>query len=174
MPHARHTGTSGGTAGILGPVAEPDIRVVAEPTAAPEPVLEAIRAELRAFNRAANPAYYARRDLPENAPRALHVVAYDAAGGVVGGLIGSTCLEWLDIDMLAVRAADRRRGVGRRLMRAAEEEAVARGCRWAAVDTADFQAPGFYGKLGYAVVGRFEDRDGHGHAKYFLTRRLTQ
>ena len=101
------------------------------------------------------------------------MVAYDAAGGVVGGLIGSTCLEWLDIDMLAVRAADRRRGVGRRLMRAAEAEAVSRGCRWAAVDTADFQAPGFYERLGYAIVGRFEDRDGHGHTKYYFTRRLT-
>jgi GNAT superfamily N-acetyltransferase len=151
-------------------VSEPGVRIVAETAA--EPVLEAIRAQLRAFNREANPAFYALRDLPENAPRALHVVAYDAAGGVAGGLIGSTCLDWLDIDILAVRAGDRGRGIGRRIVRAAEAEAVARGCRYAAVDTADFQAPGFYGKLGYAVAGKFEDRDGLGHAKWFFTRRI--
>jgi len=58
-------------------------------------------------------------------------------------------------------------------MRAAEAEAVARGCRYAAVDTAEFQAPGFYGKPGYAVVGRFENRDGQGHAKLFLTRAIS-
>jgi ribosomal protein S18 acetylase RimI-like enzyme len=153
-------------------LSEPEVRIVTEPSVAAEPVLEAIRSELHAFNRAANPAYYSLRDLPGNEPRALHVVAYDPAGGVVGGVIGTTCLEWLDIEIMAVRAGDRRRGIGRRLVRAAESEAVLRGCRWAAVDTADFQAPGFYEKLGYAVVGRFEDRDGHGHAKFFLTRRI--
>ena len=150
----------------------PVVRVVTESAAASRDVLEAIRRELRAFNRAANPAFYALRDLPENAPRPLHVVAYDAEGTVVGGLIGDTCLAWLDIDILSVRAADRGRGIGRLLMHAAEEEAVARGCRWAAVDTMDFQAPGFYARLGYAVVGTFEDRDGHGHTKHFLTRRI--
>ena len=151
---------------------DPDIRVVAEPAAAAEPVLEAIKKELRAFNRQVNPAFYALRDLPENAPKPLHIVAYDAAGAVAGGLIGETCLAWLDIEILVVRAADRRRGIGSRLMRAAEAEAVRRGCRHAIVDTADFQAPAFYGKLGYALVGTIEDRDGHGHAKHYFTRRI--
>ncbi len=154
------------------PVSELDVRVVVAAAAPAEDVIEAIRRGLREFNRAANPAFYAQRDLPENAPRPLHVVAYDAAGAVVGGLIGTTCLAWLEIDVMSVRAAERRRGIGSRLVRAAEAEAVARGCRHSAVDTMDFQAPGFYGRLGYAVAGRFEDRDGHGHTKYFLTRRL--
>lgn len=147
-------------------------RIVAEPTVARDDVLEAIRRELRAFNRAANPAFFSLRDLPENAPRPLHVVAYDADGAVSGGLLGETCLTWFDIDIVAVRECDRRRGLGSRLVRAAEAEAVARGCRWVSVDTMEYQAPAFYEKLGYSVVGRFEDRDGHGHAKYFLTRRI--
>ena len=151
---------------------DPGVRVVVESAAAPEAALDAIRRELRAFNRSANPAFYALADAPENAERPLHVVAYDVAGDVVGGLIGTTFLAWLDIDMLSVRAGDRRRGLGRRIMRAAEAAAVARGCRYASVDTTDFQAPGFYERLGYAIVGRFEDRCGQGHTKYFLTRRL--
>jgi len=150
----------------------PDVRVVAESGVAPDPVLDAIRRELRAFNRAANPAFYALFDDPANAERPLHVVAYDASGAVVGGLIGTTQLDWLDIDILAVHAAHRRSGIGRRIMRAAEAEAVARGCRYASVDTLDFQAPGFYERLGYAIAGRFEDRCGPGHTKYYLTRTL--
>ncbi len=149
----------------------PGVRVEAS-DAAPEADLEAIRTALRTANRAANPAFYALWDLPANAERAMHVVAYAPDGAVAGGLIGSTRLEWLDIDILAVRAADRGRGIGRRLMRAAEQEAVRRGCRYAAVDTAEFQAPGFYQRLGYDVAGRFEDRDGRGNAKVFFTRTL--
>jgi ribosomal protein S18 acetylase RimI-like enzyme len=153
-------------------MSEPEVRVVAAEGAAPEEELEAIRRELRAYNRATSPAFYELRDRPENAPRLLHVVAYDAGGAVVGGLLGETCLAWFDIEILAVRGEDRRRGLGRRIMRAAEKEAAARGCRWASVDTMDWQAPGFYERLGYAVVGRFEDRDGRGHTKLFLTRRI--
>ena len=162
----------GGKAVSSFPVPEPEVRIVTHPGAAAEPDLEAIRSELRAFNRAANPAYFALRDLPANGPRALHVVAYDAAGGIAGGLIGSTCLAWLDIEILAVRAGERRRGIGRRLVRAAESEAVLRGCRYAALDTTDFQAPGFYERLGYAVAGTFEHRVGEGHTKFFFTRTL--
>ena len=33
-------------------------------------------------------------------------------------------------------------------------------------------APDFHERLGYAVVGRFESHDGHGHAKLFLTRTI--
>ena len=150
----------------------PEVRVVAESGVASEEALGAIRRELRTYNRAMNPDFYALFDDPANAERPLHVVAYDAAGAVVGGLIGTTQLEWLDIDILAVHSAHRRSGIGRRIMRAAEAEAVARGCRYASVDTLDFQAPRFYERLGYEIVGRFEDRCGPGHTKFFLTSTL--
>jgi GNAT superfamily N-acetyltransferase len=153
-------------------MSDSELRVVAETGSASEEALEAIRRELRAYNRAANPAFFALRDAPENAPRPLHVVARDAGGAVVGGLLGETCLAWFDIDILSVREGDRRRGVGRRIMLAAETEAAARGCRWVSVDTMDYQAPGFYERLGYTAVGRFEDRDGHGHTKLFFTKRI--
>jgi ribosomal protein S18 acetylase RimI-like enzyme len=149
-----------------------DIRIVTESSVASEATLGVVLGTLRAFNRAASPAYFALRDLPSNAPRPLHVIAYAADGSIVGGLMATTCLAWLDIDIMSVREGGRRRGVGRRLMRAAEAEAVARGCRYASVDTMEYQAPGFYTRLGYTIVGRFADRDGQGHAKVFLTRTL--
>ena len=55
-----------------------------------------------------------------------------------------------------MREDRRRQGYGTRLMQAAEAEAVRRGCGKAMVDTDSFQAPGFYAKLGYEVLGEVE------------------
>ena len=132
----------------------------------------AIGAPLRAYNRAQNPAFYAARDLPENAPRPLNVVATDPAGTIVGGLIGDTHFGWLEVSIIAVAEHVRGLGIGRRLMELAEQEAVARGCWHVHLDTMDYQAPGFYQKLGYQVASKIDDWDSHGHAQFRFTKQL--
>jgi GNAT superfamily N-acetyltransferase len=133
---------------------------------------EAIASVLKSYNRDRNPSFYTARDLPENAPKPLHVVALDADGAVVGGLIGETQFAWLKVSIVAVAEPARRCGVGRRLMELAEQEAVARGCRHVFLDTMDYQAPGFYQKLGYAVAAKLDDWDSCGHARYYFTKEL--
>lgn len=65
----------------------------------------------------------------------------------------------------------RSRGIGRELLQAAEQEAERRGCVVVILDTHSFQAPAFYQKLGYQVVGQQTDfPDQHQH--YFLEKRL--
>jgi ribosomal protein S18 acetylase RimI-like enzyme len=74
------------------------------------------------------------------------------AGGLYGWVWGSTCY----IRYLFVVESLRKQGEGTRLMRAVEAEARARNCRQIVLETHSFQAPGFYRKLGFEVIGRVE------------------
>lgn len=109
--------------------------------------------ELTAFNAEATGA---------GTPQPLSVRATDADGELAGGLTawiwGSCCA----VGMLWVREDQRHAGWGSRLMRAAEEEAVRRGCTEMIVSSFTFQAPDFYKRLGYRETGRTEGIPG-GH-----------
>ena len=76
--------------------------------------------------------------------RTLAVMLRDGERRVVGGLAGTTVWGWLQVTMLWVDEAARGQGHGAALMRAAEAEAVRRGCHHARLDTFDFQAREFY------------------------------
>lgn len=134
----------------------------------------AVGLPLRSFNRAANPMYYAARELPENAPKPLTLLARDESGAIVGGVIGETQFSWLRVSIVAVAEHHRGQGVGRRLMELAEKEARARGCRYVFLDTMDYQAPSFYQKLGYEISGKLNDWDSHGHSQYLFTKQLAE
>ena len=101
--------------------------------------------------------------------RALVVAVRDESGTVVGGLWGWTSYEWLFTQLLVVPEALRGGGLGRRMMALAEDEARARGCRGAWLDTFEFQARGFYERLGYEVFGEIADYP-KGYARYFLRK----
>ncbi len=103
--------------------------------------------------------------------RPLVVAITDGAQKVVGGLWGRTAFGWLHVELVFVPDSLRRRGVGTELMRSAEAEAVARGCRHAWLDTFEFQARGFYERLGYRCFGELANFPA-GFARYFMTKRL--
>jgi GNAT superfamily N-acetyltransferase len=87
--------------------------------------------------------------------RPLAVFVTDAeTGAVIGGISARTSLGMLVINLVYLPPSLRGGGAGRVMMAAAEQEAVARGCHSAMVQTLSFQAPGFYEKLGYRAFGR--------------------
>jgi GNAT superfamily N-acetyltransferase len=92
-------------------------------------------------------------------------------GAVTGGLVGATLHGWCFIEWLYLPEGLRGAGVGTTLMRRAEDEACRRGCVGVFLDTFDFQARGFYEKLGYAVFGTQNDYP-VGHRRFFLQKRL--
>jgi GNAT superfamily N-acetyltransferase len=104
--------------------------------------------------------------------RPLAVFVCDpATGRVQGGLTGSTSMGLLRIDRFFLPAALRRNRLGSRVLRAAEAEAVKRGCTQAVLWTVHFQAPEFYKKVGWRELGRIEFAP-PGHTRFCMTKTL--
>jgi GNAT superfamily N-acetyltransferase len=81
---------------------------------------------------------------------------HPADDAIIGGLWGAYIHDWLAVDMLFVPEEFRGRGIGSTLMRMAEDVAQKRECVGIRVDTATYQAPGFYEKLGYQELARLK------------------
>ena len=101
----------------------------------------------------------------------LDLVLRDAGGRAVGGALGETNARWLFLKALWVAEDLRGRGLGRRLLAAAEDGARARGCIGVYLDTYSFQARPFYERAGYVLFGELRDHP-PGGAKYYLAKRL--
>ena len=89
--------------------------------------------------------------------RPLAIFLRDNAGAIMAGLTAFTWGGTLRILTLWVHENWRKQGYGTQLLTAAEEEAVARGCKQATVETHSFQAPQFYPARGYIACGVTED-----------------
>ena len=101
--------------------------------------------------------------------RGLVILLRDADRTIYAGLSGHTWGGVAEVRFLWVDEPKRHTGIGSRLLRAAEHEARTRGCRKIVLSTHSFQAPGFYGKHGYIVVGGFSEYP-RGHRSIFLRR----
>ncbi|GIX40233.1 MAG: hypothetical protein KatS3mg128_1282 [Silanimonas sp.] len=101
----------------------------------------------------------------------LVLTALDCEEELVGGLVGEYGLGWLHITMLAVAPERRRTGIGAQLIEQAEHWARARGALGVNLETIEFQALGFYERLGYRKFGEQMDNP-PGYVRYYLEKRL--
>ena len=104
--------------------------------------------------------------------RPLVIAVRGSANAVIGGLWGATGYGWLYTQMLLVPEGLRGQGLGRSIMQRAEQEALARGCQSAWVDT-PFGARGFSESLGYQCFGELPDYP-PGFSRTFLKKSLTR
>ena len=89
--------------------------------------------------------------------RPVAIIVRDEAGAIIAGLTAFTWGGTLRIQFVWVHENWRKHGYGKRLIAAAEQEAIARGCKQSVLDTHSFQAPEFYPKLGYTLCGIMEN-----------------
>ena len=89
---------------------------------------------------------------------------------VLGTVIVTFLWNGMEINSLWVDESIRKRGWGRKLMQAVEEEAIKRGCTIAYTNTFPWQAPEFYKKLGYKLYGKLDDFPEGSSLGYFSKR----
>ena len=88
-------------------------------------------------------------------------------GEVIAGFNGHTWGGCCELSHVWVHERYRGQGLGTLLLRAAEAEALARGCAQIVLATHSFQAPGFYERLGYERKYAIEGRPlGHANIIY--------
>jgi GNAT superfamily N-acetyltransferase len=105
--------------------------------------------------------------------RPIAVLVKDKEGEVVGGLWGHKGYDWLFTQLLVVPASLRGRGVGTEIMQLAEREAMNRGCHGAWLDTFEFQACGFYERIGYECFGELPSYP-KGFSRFFMKKTLAK
>ena len=110
------------------------------------------------------------REASQNVP--IGVFLEDEMDRKLAGLTGETFGNWLCIQFLFVSEQLRGQGIGGKLLKAAEEEARRRGCKYAFVDTFSFQAPTFYKKRGYREVFTLEEYPYTGKRHYYTKELL--
>jgi ribosomal protein S18 acetylase RimI-like enzyme len=102
-------------------------------------------------------------------PQPLQVVARNDNGHIIGGVAGRIIYKNFLVEVAWVDKDQRGSGLGRKLMELAENEAKILGCIVSQVDTLSFQAPVFYQKLGFEVVGTVPSFLGSPE-RYFLVK----
>ena len=103
--------------------------------------------------------------------RALAVFVRDVDDTLVAGLSGHTAWGWLYVQWLWVAEDQRGHGLAGRMLFAAEDEARARGCHGAHIDTFNPHALGVYQRAGYTVFGSLPDFP-KGRTRSFLSKTL--
>lgn len=134
-------------------------------TTDPEPDdLAFLRAGMRRYELARLPG------LPdESADIPVTAIARNADHMVIGGVRGNIYWGGIEVELLWVDDAHRRRGIGQALMQRAEAFARERGAVVAYLRTVD--ARPFYERIGYTVYGVLEDRP-IGTMLYHMKKRL--
>ena len=133
---------------------------------------EAPSAELmQFFNKKIEEFNVARWEVKEKKPVVIKIE--DQAGRITAGVAAKTFGLWLLIENLWVSDELRGQQIGSKILKKLEDFAIGQGCKYALLDTLNFQAKPFYEKYGYAVewTQNKYPKDG---CKYFMVKKLME
>lgn len=124
--------------------------------------IQYIKDELKLFN---------DRIVGDDNHRQINIIVKNDRDEIIGGLISGTYWEWPYIDRFWVHENYRNQGIGKSVLKLAEDEAKNRGCNNVHLDTHDFPAVNFYKKQGYIIRCELSNLP-KGHTKYLMTKEL--
>ncbi len=124
-----------------------------------------VQGQIEQFNLRRYPALFD----PDQTMPDIGIYLREVDGRIVGGALAEVEWEAVHIFFLWIDESLRGHGVGTALLRRIEDEGRAAGAKWASVSTYSFQAPEFYQKLGYRVIGQMDGLP-PGHVWYLLRR----
>ena len=103
----------------------------------------------------------------------VYLAIKDSNGLVVGGINASVKRKWgwCHIDIFWIDERYRHCGYGSRLIKQVEEIAKKEGCKTVQLETSSFQAPEFYKKQGYELIGTMEILP-EGSSRYFFKKSI--
>lgn len=111
------------------------------------------------------------RVIGEPRDKVFSVFLKNDSGKVVGGIQAHFDTESVYIEAFWVEENIRKQGYGKKLLDAAEQEAIKNGCIFSTTDTLDFQAEEFYLKNHYERMGEIKNY-WYDHSRIFLRKRL--
>ncbi len=135
------------------------IEVVDKP---PKELIAAIEKKIEEFN-------LASWEVKEQV--SLAVAVYGEKQELLAGAAARTFGYWLLVDNIWVSEHLRGKNIGSQILQGLEKAAIARGCKFALLDTLNFQAKPFYEKFGYEVQWVQENYPKEG-CKYFMVKQL--
>jgi len=101
----------------------------------------------------------------------LNLILKNENGKIIAGLLGGSYWGWLYVDRLWVNEKYRKSGIGKMLLKYAENEGIKRGCEYCHLDTMSWQALGFYEKQGYINKCEIKNMP-KGYSKIHLIKKL--
>ena len=113
--------------------------------------------------------------LPDEVKHPVKNISYvlrDEENRILGGITGTIFWYHLHIDFLWVDESLRGEGYGKELLAKIEDFARENNCKLIQLDTFSFQAPNFYQKFGYEVVGIIKEHPTIENQQYYLSKRL--
>lgn len=114
--------------------------------------------------------------LPDDVKHPVKNISFilrDKGGEILGGISGTIFWYNLHIDYLWVDESLRGKGYGKELLNCIENIARENRCKLIQLDTFSFQAPSFYRKNGYEIVGVVEEHPNKENQQYYLKKKLT-
>lgn len=131
---------------------------------------EYVKLQLMHYNTQQSPWLLQKR-MPGRGPKALASYLANSQGDIFGGATGFTLWDWLEVEIVWIWDGLRGQGWGRKLMQSIEDAARSRDCNHSHLITWDFEAPDFYQRCGYTIVGRLDDYP-PGHTRFWLRKEL--